>query len=59
MDYVLKIESFEGEHVSVHVENGKQNNIYCVISLDENGAEIVDSGYRSEQEARAAWPEAG
>jgi len=33
--------------------------MYCVISLDENGAEIVDSGYRSEQEARAAWPEAG
>jgi hypothetical protein len=60
--YILEIEGFEGETVSVYVsgrgDDDSTDAVYCIVAVSEHGASIVDSGYSSIDEARAAWPEA-
>lgn len=54
--FILKLESFEGDDVYLRCGDEKQDFLYCVVEMDDESLEIVDSGYRSEAEARAAWP---
>jgi hypothetical protein len=56
---VVKIESYEGEDTFVRCGNSVQTHIYAIVAVDRDGtAEIVDSSYRTMQEALQAWPEA-
>ena len=32
--------------------------LYAIVSVGSHGAEIVDDGYRSLEEAQQAWPDA-
>jgi hypothetical protein len=56
--FIVKIESFEGDDTYVRCGDDKQDYLFCVISIGDDGnAEIVDSGYRSFDEAAVAWPD--
>lgn len=58
--FILKIESFEGEdtHLRCGDDAEMQDYLFCVVATNTDGtAEIVDSGYRSQTEARDAWKE--
>lgn len=59
--FIVKIESFDGRDTFVHCGSGEeQDYLFAVVSVDADGrAEVVDSAYRSYEEAAAAWPEAG
>ncbi len=57
--FIVKIESFDGRDTFVHCGSGEQDYLFAVVSVDADGrAEIVDSAYRSFEEAAATWPEA-
>jgi hypothetical protein len=57
--FIVKLESFEGRDTYVQCGNDKQDYLYCVVSVGDDGdAEIVDNGYRSLSEAAKAWPDA-
>jgi hypothetical protein len=54
--FLMKLESYEGEDTFVRCGDETQDYIYCIVSIDDDGdAEIIDSGYRSRQEAISAW----
>lgn len=56
---VLKVESFEGRDTFLRCGDDVQDHLFAVVVLDDSGvAEIIDSGYRTREEALAAWPEA-
>jgi hypothetical protein len=53
---MLKIESYEGEDTYLRCGDDTQDYIYCIVLIGDNGeAEIIDSGYRSRQEAISVW----
>ena len=59
--YILEINGFDGSEVSVFVrgaDGGPLSACYAIVLVDVQGASMVDSGYRSVTEAKAAWPEA-
>ncbi len=57
---VIKIESYEGDDTFVRCGDEQQDHLFAIVSIDPDGnAEIVDSSYRTMQEALEAWPEAG
>lgn len=59
--YILEIDGFDGSEASVFVRGAGGEPLsacYAIVLADVQGASIVDSGYRSVTEARAAWPEA-
>ena len=59
--YIVEIDAFEGSVVSVLVLGSDGEPLpahYAIVLVDGQGASIVDSGYRSVAEAKAAWPEA-
>ena len=59
--YIVEINGFEGSEVSVLVQDADGEPLsahYAIVLVDVQGASIVDSGYRSVAEAKAAWPEA-
>jgi len=57
--FIVKIESFDGRDCFLHCGNDEQDFLYAVVSVDADGsAEIVDSAYRTYEEAAEAWPEA-
>jgi len=57
--FIVKIESFDGRDTFLHCGNDDQDFLYAVVSVGADGrAEIVDSAYRSYEEAAEAWPEA-
>ena len=57
--FVLKIESYEAEDTFLRCGNETQEHLFAIIVVDSEGiAEIVDSSYRTAEEALAAWPEA-
>ncbi|MBX3403998.1 MAG: hypothetical protein KF699_11370 [Phycisphaeraceae bacterium] len=59
MHFIVRIESFDGRDTFLHCGNGEQDHLFAVVGVDADGrAEIVDSAYRSYEEAAAAWPEA-
>ncbi len=63
--YVLQVGSYEGDSTartqlgwSGEDESTPVAALYAIVKVDTGGASIVDDGYRSREEARAAWPEA-
>ena len=69
--YILRIDSYEGDSTSRKQENwavgeyraqdcelNKGIALWAVISIENGSATIVDDGYRSYDEAKAAWWEA-
>jgi hypothetical protein len=59
--YVLRVESYVGEHSAraQHVQSDTQAEaVYAIVRVDREGAEIIDDGYRSWDEAKQAWPQA-
>lgn len=58
--YILALESLDGEDCTIYLEADgvSTDSLFCIISVGPDGAGIIDSGYRSLSEARAAWPEA-
>lgn len=57
--FILRIDSFDGEDSHVHVGDDEQDFLYCIVKVRHDGsAVIVDSAYRSYEEAAEAWPEA-
>lgn len=60
--YIVQIEPLDGEMVTREQSSewsGPEGcNIFVVIAADDNGAEVIDDGYRSAWEAKQAWPEA-
>ncbi len=56
---IVRIDSFDGSDTFLHCGNDEQEHLFCVINVnDDNSASIVDSAYRSMEEALEAWPEA-
>ncbi|KAF0244569.1 MAG: hypothetical protein FD180_2387 [Planctomycetota bacterium] len=58
--FVVKLESYEGKdtHLRCGDDDETQDYLFCVVVTKSDGtAEIVDTGYRSEDELRKAWPE--
>jgi len=56
--YILRLDSFEGRDTFLRCGSDDDEFLYCIVLLDDSGkAEVVDSGYRSFEEAAAAWPE--
>ena len=56
--FIVKIESFDGRDTYLHCGNDHQDYLFCVVRVGDDGADIVDSGYRSFGEAAEAWPDA-
>jgi len=56
---VVKIESYEGEDTFMRCGSDRQDFLYAIVAVDLDGsAEIVDSSYRTLNEALSAWPQA-
>ena len=63
--YIVAIDSYQGDTTcrkqATWQSEGEVNEVgvlYAVISIGNEGAVIVDDGYRSRAEASEAWPEA-
>lgn len=61
--YIVAVDSFEGELSTIVVQDDSGAPlpaVYCIARRDERTGvlQLVDYGYRSIEEARAAWPEA-
>lgn len=58
--YILEIEALDGEErtISITDRNLEACSVFAVVAIGGDGATIVDNGYRSREEAKAAWPEA-
>lgn len=57
--WILAIEAYEGSDTAVEVFGAHEaGRLYAVVETGPTGAEIVDRGYRSREEAKRAWPEA-
>jgi len=55
---VVKIESYEGDDTYMRCGDERQNYLYAIVSIDSDGnAEIIDSSYRTLEEAVKTWPE--
>ena len=55
MKYILAIDAYTGDDTFRH-QNAET--LFAIVSIDDDGAEIIDDGYRTREEAKAAWPEA-
>jgi hypothetical protein len=61
--YIVAVDSFEGDANSILVRDdagAPLPAVYCIARRDERTGvlQFVDYGYRSIEEARAAWPDA-
>lgn len=57
--HIVRIDSYEGSDTFLNCGNEQQDFLYAIVATDKEGnAEIVDSSYRSFEEAAEAWPEA-
>ena len=59
--YIVEVNGFDCSDVSVFIRGADGEPLsacYAIVLVDVQGASIVDSGYRSVTEAKAAWPEA-
>ncbi len=56
MLYVVQLVPYEGQDTSLRVSGG--STLFCVVEVKEGAASVIDHGYRSVDEALAAWPEA-
>ena len=56
MLYVVQLVPYEGEDTALCVEGG--DTLFCIVEVTEQGAAVLDHGYRTIEEALHAWPEA-
>jgi len=65
--YILQVDSYTGDdttrdqHEILDEEGWNMQEIpalYVIVRVDKDGAEIVDDGYRSIEEAQESWPKA-
>jgi hypothetical protein len=61
--YIVAVDSFEGDVSAILVQDesgAPLPAVYCIARRDERTGvlQFVDYGYRSIEEARAAWPDA-
>ena len=65
--YILKIDSFTGKDVTrdqneILDEEGwnvqEVSALYAIIRVGDDGAKIIDDGYRSLEEVQESWPKA-
>lgn len=56
--YIVKIESYNGDESHIDCGIDEQDFLYAIIVVGKTGAIIIDSGYRSVEEALKYWPEA-
>ncbi len=57
--HIVLLESFEGSDTFVRCGDEYQQHLYCVVAINESEqAEIIDSGYRTVEEAAQAWSKA-
>ncbi len=57
-NYIIKIESYEGEASGLRCDCEGQKHVYAILTAGKNGAFISDYGYKSEEAAKAVCPEA-
>ena len=53
--YILKLDSYEGEGSSLTVDADGVGSMYVVLCVEGSSAEIVDWGYPTVDDLRAAW----
>ena len=53
--YILKIDSYEGEESSLMVNANGSDAMYVVLVVEGQSAEIIDWGYSTVDDLRAAW----
>ncbi len=63
--YVLKVDSYDGDTTSREQMTWSELSalhtlkaLYAIVLINEDGAILIDDGYRSRSEALKAWPEA-
>ena len=56
--FIVKLESYDGRDTFLHCGNDTQDFLFAVGINNAGEAEILDSGYRSYEEAADAWPHA-
>jgi len=63
--YIVAIDSYRGDTTCREqstwqsIDNVEDVRVlYAVVTVEGSKAEIIDDGYRSREEAAAAWPEA-
>ncbi len=55
---IVRLDSFDGRDTHLRCGNDEQDFLFCVIQISDDGtAEVMDSGYRSFDEAFYAWSE--
>lgn len=68
-EFVIEVEGYDGDDGCIVVANrratstcgsmGRKDRLFCVGRIGDDGVvRIVDWGYATAEEARAAWPEA-
>lgn len=59
-NYIIEISRLDGDDTKIILEaDGTQRKfLFAVVAVDRKGAGIIDIGYRTVAEARAAWPDA-
>jgi hypothetical protein len=57
--YILPIDAYDGDTTSVELFSGGEvvEQLFCIVGVSATGASILDSGYRSREEAKEAWPD--
>ena len=56
---VVKLEGFEGSDTFLRCGDDTRDYLFAVVAIEPDGsAEVVDSAYRTFEEAIEAWPEA-
>jgi hypothetical protein len=56
---IVRIESYEGRDTFMRCGDESQDYLFAIVSIHPDGAaEIIDSSYRTLDEAVEAWPEA-
>ena len=53
--YILKIDSYDGDESSLMVNANGSDAMYVVLVVEGQSAEIIDWGYSTVDDLRAAW----
>ena len=63
--YIVEIDSYESDTTAREQLSWERSTspasvgrLFTIVRTDSGGASVVDDGYRSREEAAAAWPEA-
>jgi len=58
--YILELEELIGDDtlILLQADNERVKSLFCVVMVGDEGASIIDNGYRCLEEIKATWPEA-